>query len=120
MKAKIFSVFTACCLLAMAGCSDGKVQSTVSRIEDDVSNAVSRVESALDPDGDASDGFPDEDEISSMPDYSSSQGGGINSGDRDIVNGTESDIGSHIDDESRLESRADEDDSEASKDTKDM
>lgn len=104
----------------MAGCSDGKVQSTVSRIEDDVSNAVSRVESALDPD--ASDGFPDEDEISSMPDYSSSQGGGINSGDEDIVNGTESDTGSYIedDDESRLESRADEDDSEASKDTKDM
>ena len=124
MKTKLFFIFTACCLLALAGCSDGKVQSMVSRVSDDVSNAVSRVESALDPDSDTSSGFPDENDISSMPDYSSSQGGGINSGDEDIVNGTESDAASDIDNDSAIgdnsssvESDAD---SEVSEKTKDL
>lgn len=102
MKTKLFFIFTACCLLALTGCGNGKVQSTVSRVGDDISNAVSRVESALDPDMDTSSGFPDEDEISSMPGYSSSQGGGINSGDGDIVNDTESGIASDIDNNSYI------------------
>ena len=101
--------------LTLAGCGDGKVQSAASKAADDVSNAVSRVESALDPDHDNSSGFPDEDEQSSMPDYSSSQGGGINSGDDDIANGTESDLDSDLD--SGLDSDLD---SEASKNTKDL
>ena len=77
MKTKRFLIFAACCFLAAAltGCGDGKVQSTVSKIGDDVSNAVSRVESALDPDDNVSSGVPDEDEQSSMPGYTSSQNG---------------------------------------------
>lgn len=94
MKTKSFLIFSACCLMALmfTGCGNGKVESAASKLGDDISNTVSRVESALDPDhDDNSSGFPDEDEKSSMPDYSSSQGGGINSGDDDIENGTESD-----------------------------
>lgn len=97
--------------LALTGCGDGKVQSAASKVADDVSNAVSRVESALDPDHNASSGFPDDEERSSMPDYSSSQGGGVNSGSSDLENGTESGIDSALD--SGL-------DSEASKVTKDV
>ena len=46
MKTKRFFIFAACCLLCLTltGCGDGKVQSTVTRIGDDVSNAVIRVE----------------------------------------------------------------------------
>lgn len=102
MKSKLFFIITAFCLLALTGCSNGRVQNTVSRLGDDVSNAVSRVESALDLDPDTSSGFPDENDISSMPNYSSSQGGGINSGDNDIVNGTESDTVSDIDNNSHI------------------
>lgn len=93
MKTKSFLIFTVCCLLALAltGCGDGRVESAASKLGDDISNTVSRIESALDPDDGESSGFPDEDEKSSIPDYESSQGGGINSGDEDIVNGTESD-----------------------------
>lgn len=76
--------------LTLAGCSDGRVQSTVSEIGDDISGAVSRAESALDPDDNSSSGRPDKDELSSMPDYDSSQGGGVNSGSSDVENGTES------------------------------
>ena len=85
MKTKSFLIFSACCLMALmlTGCGNGKVESAASKLGDDISNTVSRVESALDPDHD--------DNSSGMPDYSSSQGGGINSGDDDIENGTESD-----------------------------
>ena len=121
MKTKLFFIFTACCVMALAltGCSDGTVQSAVSRLGDDISETVSRVESALDPDRDnSSDGFPDEREQSSMPDYSSSQGGGINSGDEDIENGTESDgyVESRIEDDSSYLDDAESDVSEDSKD----
>lgn len=98
MKTNRFFIFAVCCLLtlALAGCGNGQVGDTVSQMAsqlgDDISGAVSRVESALDgTPNDNSSGFPDEDEISSMPNYASSQGGGINSGDDNIVNGTESD-----------------------------
>lgn len=118
MKTKRFFIFAACCLLALtlAGCGNGRVESTVSRLGDDISNTVSRVESALDPDDNISSGFPDEDEISSMPDYSSSQGGGINSGDNDITNGTESDPESDIgNDSSDFESGTESEVSESTK-----
>lgn len=124
MKTKLFFIFTAFCLLALTGCGNGKVQDTVSRVGDDISNTVSRVESALDPNRDTSSGFPDENDISSMPGYSSSQGGGINSGDNDIIDGTGSGIVSDTDnnsrtgnDNSRVESNTS---SEASSRTKDM
>lgn len=107
MKTKRFLIISACCLMALtlAGCGDGRVQDTVSKVGDEISGAVSRVESALDPDSNGSSGFPDESEQSSMPDYESSQGGGINSGSSDIENGTESggdissagDASSHVD-----------------------
>lgn len=76
--------------LTLTGCGDGRVQDAVSKVGDEISGAVSRVESALDPDDNRSSGFPDESEQSSMLDYESSQGGGINSGSSDIENGTES------------------------------
>lgn len=107
MKTKRFLFISACCLMALtlAGCGDGRVQDTVSKVGDEISGAVSRVESALDPDSNGSSGFPDESGQSSMPDYESSQGGGINSGSSDIENGTESggdissagDASSHVD-----------------------
>lgn len=92
MKTKRFFIFAACCLLSLTltGCGDGKVQSTVSRIGDDVSNAVSRVESALDPDDDTSSGVPTESEQSSMPGYSSSQSGDVSNRDDDTPSGDES------------------------------
>lgn len=112
MKTKRFFIFAACCLLCLTltGCGDGKVQSTVSRIGDDVSNAVSRVESALDPDDDTSSGVPTESEQSSMPGYTSSQSGDVSNRDDD---GDKSDGQVSSDVNSDLES-------EASEDTKDL
>lgn len=93
MKTKRFLIFAACCLLSLtlAGCGNGRVESAASRLGDDVSNAVSRVESALDPDGNTSSGFPDESQQSSMPGYSSSQAGDLDGVDSGLESGTESD-----------------------------
>lgn len=95
MKAKVFLIFSAFCLLGLTltGCGDGRVQSAASKLGDDVSNAISRVESALDPDDNVSSGLPDESQQSSMPGYSSSQ-----TGDAD-GSGTQSDgqVSSDID-----------------------
>ena len=121
MKTKSFLIFTACCLMALAlgGCGDGRVESAASKLRDDMDGIVSSVESALDPDD--SSGFPDEKDQSSMPDYESSQGGGVNSGADDIENGTESGAGSGLDDESGLESASSAvDESESSERTKDL
>lgn len=93
MKTKRFLIFAACCLLSLtlAGCGSGRVESTASRLGDDVSNAISRVESALDPDDNASSGLPDESQQSSMPGYSSSQAGDPDGGDGGLQSGLESD-----------------------------
>ncbi len=120
MKTKRFLIFAACCLLCLTltGCGDGKVQSTVSRIGDDVSNAVSRVESALDPDDDTSSGVPTESEQSSMPGYTSSQSGDVSNRDDDD---DESDAGSDTMSDGQVSSDVNSDlESEASEDTKDL
>lgn len=113
MKTKVFLTFSAFCLLCLAltGCSSGRVQSAASKLEDDVSNAISRVESALDPDDNVSSGLPDESQQSSMPGYSSSQ-----TGDAD-GNGTQSDgqVSSDIDGDESIA-----DDESAGDNTKDL
>ncbi len=116
MKTKRFLIFAACCFLAAAltGCGDGKVQSTVSKFGCDVSNAVSRVESALDPDDNVSSGVPDEDEQSSMPGYTSSQNGDAGGMGSDTDSGLESG-GQVSSDVSGLD-----EESEASEKTKDL
>jgi len=123
MKTKRFFIFMACCLLTLTltGCSGGKdsISQAASRLGDDVSETVSRVGSALDSmmDGGESSGMPDEGDISSSPDYESSQGGGINSNDDSgITNGDES--GTVSGNESALD--GEDASSEASKLTKDL
>lgn len=65
MLNKRYWIFFLCFLLALClgGCGNNKAQSAVSKLGDEVSGAVSRVESALDSmlDGDASGGNLDSD-----------------------------------------------------------